>query len=49
MVVLSIVHPVFGGVIAGVLHTVLGPDHLSSIITLSACQGMRFCGVHVPP
>lgn len=28
-----------GGIIAGVLHTLLGPDHLSTIMTLSACQG----------
>lgn len=31
--------PLCGGVVAGVLHTVLGPDHLCSIVTLSACQG----------
>jgi len=31
--------PVCGGVIAGVLHTILGPDHLCTIVTLSACQG----------
>lgn len=41
LVLLSIVHPVWGGLIAGLLHTVLGPDHLSSIITLSACQGTK--------
>merc|ERR1719382_650530 len=31
--------PLSGGVIAGVLHAVLGPDHLCTIVTLSACQG----------
>lgn len=35
------VGPVTGGVIAGLLHTVLGPDHLCTIITLSACQGFE--------
>lgn len=36
---LAAVHPLLGGIIAGVLHTVLGPDHISTIVTLSACQG----------
>lgn len=31
--------PAYAGVLAGVLHTVMGPDHLSTIVTLSACQG----------
>lgn len=31
--------PLAGGVLAGVLHTILGPDHLCAIMTLSACQG----------
>lgn len=38
---LSIVGPVAGGLIAGLLHTVLSPDHLATIITLSACQGTK--------
>lgn len=33
------VHPLLGGVIAGLLHVVLSPDHLCTIVTLSACQG----------
>lgn len=33
------VDPFTGGIIAGLLHTCLGPDHLCTIITLSACQG----------
>jgi len=33
--------PIGGGIVAGVLHTVLGPDHLCTIITLSACQGAK--------
>mmetsp|Transcript_59484 Transcript_59484/g.110094 ORF Transcript_59484/g.110094 Transcript_59484/m.110094 type:complete len:295 (-) Transcript_59484:82-966(-) len=33
--------PVSGGLVAGVLHVVLGPDHLCTIITLSACQGAQ--------
>eukprot|EP00971_Amphidinium_carterae_P180772 3585517-Amphidinium_carterae.1 len=33
--------PVSGGLVAGVLHVVLGPDHLCTIITLSACQGVQ--------
>lgn len=33
------ISPVMGGVIAGALHIILGPDHLCSIVTLSACQG----------
>jgi len=33
------VGPVWGGIIAGVLHAILGPDHLSTIATLSVCQG----------
>lgn len=33
--------PVAGGIIAGLLHTVLGPDHLCTIVTLSACQGAK--------
>jgi hypothetical protein len=46
--------PIWGGIIAGVVHTVLGPDHLSTIITLSACQGteafwfgVRWAGGHL--
>jgi len=35
----SSISPIAGGVIAGVLHILLGPDHLCSIVTLSACQG----------
>jgi ABC-type nickel/cobalt efflux system permease component RcnA len=38
---ISIVGPVAGGLIAGLLHTVLSPDHLATIITLSACQGTK--------
>jgi len=34
-------NPFLGGIVAGALHTLLGPDHLSSIITLSACQGIE--------
>lgn len=33
------ISPVAGGVVAGVLHVILGPDHLCTIVTLSACQG----------
>lgn len=33
--------PIWGGIIAGLVHTVMGPDHLSTIITLSACQGVE--------
>lgn len=33
------VGPLAGGIIAGLLHTILGPDHLCTIMTLSACQG----------
>mmetsp|Transcript_29421 Transcript_29421/g.62629 ORF Transcript_29421/g.62629 Transcript_29421/m.62629 type:complete len:281 (-) Transcript_29421:81-923(-) len=33
--------PLWGGLVAGVLHTVLGPAHLCTIVTLSACQGAR--------
>lgn len=35
------VGPVWGGIIAGVLHAILGPDHLSTIATLSVCQGAK--------
>lgn len=38
---LQIVGPVAGGLIAGLLHTCLSPDHLATIITLSACQGTK--------
>lgn len=38
---MQIVGPVAGGLIAGLLHTVLSPDHLATIITLSACQGTK--------
>jgi len=31
--------PAMGGILAGVLHTMLGPDHICTIVTLSACQG----------
>lgn len=48
------VGPVLGGIIAGLLHTVLGPDHLTTIATLSACQGasafwfgVQWAGGHV--
>jgi len=34
-------HPVFSGFIAGVVHTVMGPEHLSTIITFSAFQGRQ--------
>lgn len=51
---LSQISPVLGGVIAGVLHTILGPDHLCTIVTLSACQGaeafwfgVRWAGGHL--
>lgn len=33
------ISPVAGGLIAGLLHVILGPDHLCTIVTLSACQG----------
>jgi len=33
--------PVCGGMIAGLLHTVMGPDHLCALATLSACQGTK--------
>jgi len=33
------INPVSGGIIAGALHVVLSPDHLCTIVTLSACQG----------
>eukprot|EP00929_Paragymnodinium_shiwhaense_P054561 TRINITY_DN27347_c0_g1_i1.p1 TRINITY_DN27347_c0_g1~~TRINITY_DN27347_c0_g1_i1.p1 ORF type:complete len:373 (-),score=51.86 TRINITY_DN27347_c0_g1_i1:111-1127(-) len=33
--------PVAGGIVAGVLHTLLGPDHICTIVTLSACQGSK--------
>lgn len=33
------ISPIAGGVIAGMAHVVLGPDHLCTIVTLSACQG----------
>mmetsp|Transcript_35567 Transcript_35567/g.62825 ORF Transcript_35567/g.62825 Transcript_35567/m.62825 type:complete len:322 (-) Transcript_35567:81-1046(-) len=46
--------PLTGALIAGVLHTVLGPDHLCTIVTLSACQGAnafwlgaRWAGAHM--
>mmetsp|Transcript_83078 Transcript_83078/g.232833 ORF Transcript_83078/g.232833 Transcript_83078/m.232833 type:complete len:308 (-) Transcript_83078:114-1037(-) len=46
--------PLYGGILAGVLHTVLGPDHISTIVTLSACQGVdafwfgvRWAGGHM--
>jgi len=48
------IDPVTGGIIAGVLHTILGPDHLCTIVTLSACQGaeafwfgVRWAGGHL--
>lgn len=48
------ISPVCGGVIAGVLHVILGPDHLCTIVTLSACQGaeafwfgVRWAGGHL--
>jgi len=48
------ISPVYGGIIAGVLHTLLGPDHLCTIVTLSACQGaeafwfgVRWAGGHI--
>jgi len=37
----SYIGPALGGVVAGVCHTLLGPDHISSIVTLSACQGVE--------
>lgn len=33
--------PVLGGIVAGVLHAILSPDHLCTIVTLSACQGAK--------
>lgn len=33
------ISPIAGGVIAGMAHVILGPDHLCTIVTLSACQG----------
>lgn len=39
--------PLCGGIVAGVLHTVLGPDHLCTIATLSACQGAEAFGFGV--
>lgn len=49
-----VVGPLYGGIIAGLLHTVLGPDHLCTIATLSACQGteafgfgVRWAGGHI--
>uniref|UniRef100_A0A7S1A8N2 Nickel/cobalt efflux system n=1 Tax=Noctiluca scintillans TaxID=2966 RepID=A0A7S1A8N2_NOCSC len=39
MVFLPHAGPVWGGVIAGILHTALGPDHLCTIATLSAFGG----------
>lgn len=48
------ISPVAGGIIAGLLHTILGPDHLCTIVTLSACQGaeafwfgVRWAGGHL--
>lgn len=48
------ISPVAGGIIAGVLHVILGPDHLCTIVTLSACQGaeafwfgVRWAGGHL--
>lgn len=35
------VGPIWGGIIAGVLHAMLGPDHLSTIVTLSVFQGSK--------
>lgn len=35
------VHPVFSGILAGLVHTVMGPEHLSTIITFSAFQGKQ--------
>jgi len=33
--------PVAGAILAGVLHTILAPDHLCTIVTLSAFQGSK--------
>jgi len=48
------ISPIAGGVIAGMLHVILGPDHLCTIVTLSACQGaeafwfgVRWAGGHL--
>lgn len=48
------ISPIAGGVIAGMAHVVLGPDHLCTIVTLSACQGaeafwfgVRWAGGHL--
>merc|ERR1719401_2353453 len=48
------ISPLTGGVIAGVFHVILGPDHLCTIVTLSACQGaeafwfgVRWAGGHL--
>lgn len=48
------ISPIAGGIIAGVLHILLGPDHLCSIVTLSAGQGaeafwfgVRWAGGHL--
>jgi hypothetical protein len=35
------VHPIFSGILAGLVHTVMGPEHLSTIITFSAFQGRQ--------
>jgi len=35
------VGPIWGGILAGVSHAMLGPDHLSTIVTLSVCQGSQ--------
>jgi ABC-type nickel/cobalt efflux system permease component RcnA len=48
------ISPLTGGVVAGVLHVIMGPDHLCTIVTLSACQGaeafwfgVRWAGGHL--
>lgn len=38
-----LIPPVGGGFLAGLLATVLSPDHLAAIITFSACQAPRSC------
>jgi ABC-type nickel/cobalt efflux system permease component RcnA len=48
------ISPLAGGVVAGALHVLLSPDHLCTIVTLSACQGaeafwfgVRWAGGHL--
>ena len=36
MIVLNVIGP---AILAGILHVILGPDHIAAIMTVSACQG----------